>query len=193
MMKRTDFTKNLFLELLDMEVHRLWLIAGSTLAGAAVAYLVAVALITPQYEASATLYVHTDHRGNSKCVGTYSVIIQSDTVLSQVAKQSELGYTAAQLAEMVTVAAVDGTEVLQITISNTNPEHAQSLANTFLSVAPGELIRVVKATAVETVSEAALPVEPISPNYPLHMLIGAIAGLLVSAGMVSLKAVLLHL
>ena len=48
MMKRTDFTKNLFLELLDMEVHRLWLIAGSTLAGAAVAYLVAVALITPQ-------------------------------------------------------------------------------------------------------------------------------------------------
>ena len=194
MMKRTDSIKIRLLELLDIGVHRLWLISGATLAGAVLAHLVTVTLITPQYVASASLYVHTtDHHESTEFVGTYIVIIKSDTVLGQVAKRSGLGYTAAQIEKMVSVAAVDGTEVLQITIRNTDPEHAQRLANTFLNVAQEDLLRVVKARAVETVSEATLPTEPVSPNYPLNMLIGAITGLLVSAAMVTLKELLLHL
>ena len=170
----TDETEISLQEIAGILLHCLWLIAGATIMGALIAFLLTKAFITPQYAASASLYVYnTDNRESitqsdittsQKLVETYIVIMQSDAVLNQVAEESALGYSAKEIKEMFSASAINNTEVFQIVIKNPNPEHAQLLANTFLKVAPSEIIRVVKAGSVETVDEAALPTSPVSPN-----------------------------
>ena len=193
----TDETEISLQEIAGILLHCLWLIAGATIMGALIAFLLTKAFITPQYAASASLYVYnTDNRESitqsdittsQKLVETYIVIMQSDAVLNQVAEESALGYSAKEIKEMFSASAINNTEVFQIVIKNPNPEHAQLLANTFLKVAPSEIIRVVKAGSVETVDEAALPTSPVSPNTVRNTLIGGLLGLLLSAAIVVLK------
>ncbi|MFQ9799033.1 MAG: YveK family protein [Clostridia bacterium] len=183
----TDETEISLQEIAGILLHCLWLIAGATIMGALIAFLLTKAFITPQYAASASLYVYnTDNRESitqsdittsQKLVETYIVIMQSDAVLNQVAEESALGYSAKEIKEMFSASAINNTEVFQIVIKNPNPEHAQLLANTFLKVAPSEIIRVVKAGSVETVDEAALPTSPVSPNTVRNTLIGGLLGL----------------
>lgn len=193
----TDETEINLQEIAGILLHCFWLIIGAAIIGALIACLLTKALITPQYAASASLYVYnTDHREtitqsdittSQKLVETYIVIMQSDAVLNQVAEESRLGYTAKEIREMFSASAINNTEVFQISIKNPNPGHAQLLANTFLKVAPSEIIRVVKAGSVETVDEAALPTSPVSPNTMRNTLIGGLLGLLLSAAIVVLK------
>ena len=181
-------------EIVGILVHNLWLIAGAAIVGALMAFLLTELLITPQYAASASLYVYnTDKREtitqsdittSQKLVETYIVIMQSDAVLSQVAEESALGYTAKEIKEMFSATAINNTEVFQLTIKNSNPEHAQRIANTFLEVAPSEIIRVVKAGSVETVDKAALPTSPVSPNTARNTVVGGIVGLVVCTAIV---------
>ena len=187
-------------EIVGILVHNLWLIAGAAIVGALMAFLLTELLITPQYAASASLYVYnTDKREtitqsdittSQKLVETYIVIMQSDAVLSQVAEESALGYTAKEIKEMFSATAINNTEVFQLTIKNSNPEHAQRIANTFLEVAPSEIIRVVKAGSVETVDKAALPTSPVSPNTARNTVVGGIVGLVVCTAIVVLKEML---
>ena len=193
----TDETEISLQEIAGILLHCLWLIIGAAIIGALIAFLLTKIFITPQYAASASLYVYnTDNREtitqsdittSQKLVETYIVIMQSDAVLNQVAEESALGYTAKEIKAMFTASAINNTEVFQITIKNPNPEHARLLANTFLKVAPSEIIRVVKAGSVETVDEATLPTSPVSPNTMRNTLIGGLLGLLLSAAIVVLK------
>ena len=115
-------------EIVGILVHNLWLIAGAAIVGALMAFLLTELLITPQYAASASLYVYnTDKREtitqsdittSQKLVETYIVIMQSDAVLSQVAEESALGYTAKEIKEMFSATAINNTEVFQLTIKN---------------------------------------------------------------------------
>ena len=176
-------------EIVGILVHNLWLIAGAAIVGALMAFLLTELLITPQYAASASLYVYnTDKREtitqsdittSQKLVETYIVIMQSDAVLSQVAEESALGYTAKEIKEMFSATAINNTEVFQLTIKNSNPEHAQRIANTFLEVAPSEIV-----------DKAALPTSPVSPNTARNTVVGGIVGLVVCTAIVVLKEML---
>ena len=60
---------------------------------------------------------------------TYSIIIKSDTVLQQVIDNLGLNLTYAQLNKRVTVAAVDDTQVMKITVQSDSPEWARQGVN----------------------------------------------------------------
>lgn len=196
----TEVTEIDLREVMGILLHRLWLIIGATFVGALLAFLVTALFVTPQYAATASLYVYnsdkretitsSDITTSQKLVETYIVIMQSDAVLNQVAEQTALGYTAKEIKEMFTASAINNTEVFRISIKNASPEHAQLIANTFLKVAPEKIMQVVKAGAVEIVDEAVLPTSAVSPNKTRNALIGGLLGLLVSGVIVVLKEML---
>lgn len=168
------------------------LIAAAVLFGTA-AYIITKLCITPLYAASGTMYVfNSENRQNAtitssdittsqKLVDTYIVILQSNVVLEQVAKETNLGYSAGQIGAMFTAAAVNDTEVFRVIITNSNPQHAQTIANAFLDVAPSEIIRVVKAGSVEVIDHAKLPSVPVSPNLPRNTAIASLLGFVLAA------------
>ena len=118
-----------------------------TLAAALVGFTASKFLMTPKYDSSALMIVNTRQDVNAnvtsdqinsatKLVSTYSIIIKSDTVLQQVIDNLGLNLTYAQLNKRVTVAAVDDTQVMKITVQSDSPEWARQVCEQIITVAP---------------------------------------------------------
>ena len=106
------------LEVLNAVRQHILAIILTTLVLAAAGFGVSKFLMTPKYEASALMIVNTRQdtsatvtsdqiNSATKLVSTYSIILKSDTVLNQVIQNLGLSLDYQQLAERVTVSAVD--------------------------------------------------------------------------------------
>lgn len=180
-------------EILEILWRKIWVILGCTVAGAVLVFLYTFLLVDPQYTAKTTLYIYNndnrqtvgitanDLTASQKLVDTYVLILKSDVVLQKVAKQSGLTYTVSQLNQMISASSMNGTEVLQVSVSSKVPQHAAKIANTVVSVGRDEIMRVVKAGSVEPIDVATVPQVPSSPNIPMNTVIGGLLGLVLSA------------
>ncbi len=150
--------------------------------------------IEPKYTATASMYVYSDTRRNQdsittseltasqELVNTYIVVLKSDTVLNRVISSLNLNITPASIRNNMTAASINGTEAFSISITHSDPELAQKITNTLVTVAPQEIIRVVKAGGVEVIDYAKLPSSPSSPNVARNTAIGMLIGFVVTFG-----------
>lgn len=191
-----NFTVN---EIITILLKRLWLIITLALVGGLISFAYSQYVLPKKYTAKVALYVYNEKDGqtnqalntsdfalSAKLVNTYMVILKSDTVLDLVSsKISRLGinYKASDLRAMITSNVVEETEVFEVAVSCANPEHAKIIADAIEQVAPDEIIRVVRAGAVETVDKATLPTKPSSPNTSQNTIIGILIGLVLACGM----------
>ncbi len=173
--------------------ERAWVIVLATVAAIILSFFVTKFLITPKYTSTATLYVqNTENRqidvginmvdltAAIKLVDTYIVVMESDLVMDGVAEKVGNEYTGTEIREMFSASSENETEVLRINVENKDPQMAQKIAEAVLLVAPDELMRVVKAGAVEVIDHASYPEEPSSPDMNLNLLLGALLGLAIS-------------
>ncbi|MBQ8966177.1 Wzz/FepE/Etk N-terminal domain-containing protein [Ruminococcus sp.] len=87
---------------------------------------------------------------------------------------------ASQIKRLITVAAVNNTEVLQVTVTSEVPSISARICTYMSEIAPEIITRTTKAGSVETVSPAKVPTGPSGPNITRYMLLGLIAGLALS-------------
>jgi len=173
--------------------EKIWIIVFATVIAAILSFFVTKFLITPQYVSTATLYVqNTENRqidvginmvdltAAIKLVDTYIVVMESDSVMDEVAQNIGSQYTGEEIREMFSAASEKETEVLRINVKNEDPVVANQIAEEILRVAPDELIRVVKAGAVEVIDHASYPTVPSSPNMKWNLFLGTLLGLLLS-------------
>ncbi|MEG0779010.1 MAG: Wzz/FepE/Etk N-terminal domain-containing protein [Oscillospiraceae bacterium] len=172
--------------------NKLWFVVLSTVILGVGALCVSKFFLTPLYTASASMYVYSEsNRVNNaitaselntsqQLVQTYIVILTSNSVLDQVSDKLGGAYSAEELRKMMTAAAIDNTETFRISVTNADPAMAQKIANTLATVAPSEIIRVVKAGAVEVIDYATLPKSPTSPRIAVNTAIGALLGMVCS-------------
>ncbi len=191
-----NFTVN---DIITILLKRLWLIVALALAGGIVAFSYSQYVLPKKYTSKITLYVYNQKDGqaqqalntsdfalSAKLVNTYMVILKSDQVLETVSsKISKLGlnYSAKEIRSMISADVVEETEVFEVRISAGNPEDAKIIADAIEQVAPPEIIRVVRAGAVETVDKAALPTTHSSPNIPQNTIIGIVIGIVLACGL----------
>ncbi len=183
------FTVN---NILDILMRRLWLIVALVVIGGGVAYTYSEYILPKKYTSSVTLYVYnqsenrqqltaTDFTLSAKLVDTYMVVLKSDHVLEKISeriKEQNLDYSASAIGSMITSEAVNDTEIFKISVSSYSKEDSKIIADAIAEIAPDEIIRVVKAGAVEIVDTAKLPTTYSSPNIPKNTIIGIILGLL---------------
>ena len=172
-----------------------------TLAAALVGFTVSKFLMTPKYDSSALMIVNTRQDVNAnvtsdqinsatKLVSTYSIIIKSDTVLQQVIDNLGLNLTYAQLNKRVTVAAVDDTQVMKITVQSDSPEWARQVCEQIITVAPDVIKEAVEAGSVKVISNASLATEPVSPNIKKNTMLAAAVGFVLVIGIIVLQVLL---
>lgn len=148
-------------------------------------------LITPQYEAAATLIVNSreDQSGQvsitsdqitsaTKLVSTYSVILTSDTVLDKTIADLGLDMTYQQLVKKVSITSVNDTQVMKITVRDSDPQLAQDIVASIVEQAPEIIIQTVKAGSVEVISQAKAGQEPVSPSLKKNVALAGIIGFL---------------
>ena len=155
---------------------RFWIIALLAVIAMVASGLISFFVLSPVYEAKTTLIVNTDKNPESttitgdqlnvtqKLAVTYGEIIKSRTVLDEVNDTLKLDMSYGELAGKVSVAPVKDTQIISVTVQDTNARRATDIANTIPKVFTKEAKRITKANSVEVIDQAIQPTAPITPN-----------------------------
>ena len=156
-------------------------------------------LATPQYDSTTRLYVvnqssdngagitNQDLQAGSFLVKDYKEIILSQDVLKNVT--TTLGITD-DIKEKITVNIPVDTRILSITVRDSDPNQAATIANTLRDEAAKKIIEVTKVSDVTTL-EAALPAEnPSTPQTKRNLVLGFIVGAFLATALVLVLEVL---
>ena len=156
-------------------------------------------LATPQYDSTTRLYVvnqssdngagitNQDLQAGSFLVKDYKEIILSQDVLKNVT--TTLGITE-DIKDKITVTIPTDTRILSITVRDSDPIQAASIANTLRDEAAKKIIEVTKVSDVTTL-EAALPAEkPSTPQTKRNLVLGFVAGAFLATALVLVLEVL---
>lgn len=101
-----------------------------------------------------------------------------------------LNLTYAQLNKRVTVAAVDDTQVMKITVQSDSPEWARQVCEQIITVAPDVIKEAVEAGSVKVISNPSLATEPVSPNIMKNTMLAAAVGFVLVIGIIVLQVLL---
>lgn len=192
------------LEIFRLLKKNLLVILAVAILFAVVGYLISAFVLTPKYEASATLIVNSrEDQANTqvpitndqltsatKLVDTYAVILTSDTVLNETISNLALDMTYGQLVNKVRIEPVNSTQVMKITVQDTDPERARAIAADIVEQAPEIIINTVKAGSVEIISQAKANEAPVSPNVMKNTALAGILGAVLTVGIIMLKFLL---
>ena len=156
-------------------------------------------LATPQYDSTTRLYVvnqssdngagitNQDLQAGSFLVKDYKEIILSQDVLKNVT--TTLGITE-DIKDKLTVTIPTDTRILSITVRDSDPNQAATIANTLRDEAAKKIIEVTKVSDVTTL-EAALPAEkPSTPQTKRNLVLGFVAGAFLATALVLVLEVL---
>ena len=170
---------------------RFWIIALITVVGAVISGLISFFVLQPVYETKTTLIVDTNQNEETQTVTgdqfsvsqklavTYGEIIKSRTVLEPVIKNLKLDETYEELAQKITVSPVKDTQIISISVQDTNPKKARDIANQIPKVFTKEVKRITNANGVEVIDKAITPINPIKPNKVMNVAIAAILGMMI--------------
>lgn len=153
--------------------------------------------ITPIYEASAKMIINTrkdvnqnvtnDQLNSAKSlVDTYAIIIRSRDVLNRVNSELGLGESYEQLANSISVHAVNNTQVMQVVVQHEDRDTALAIAAKILEIAPNIIVETVEVGSAKPVEQAYAGAEPVSPSVFRNAVLAAMVGFVLACGIVIL-------
>ena len=165
------------------------------------AYVGTNTLIPKQYKASAKLIVNNKSDTSERSVNnseltaaqslanTYPVIIKSNSVLQPVIDKMQLSMTYESLASAITVSPVNETQVIEVSMTSTDPSFAKKVIASVVKVAQPTIKDVVDAGSVKVVDDSRLANNgnPVGPNAKKNAVFGAGVGLIFMLLIVFLK------
>ena len=170
---------------------RFWIVALITIIAVVVSGVISFFMLNPVYEAKSTLIVNADKQAETQIVTgdqitvtqklavTYGEIIKSRIVLDDVIKNLKLENTYESLSGQITVSPVNDTQIISISVQDTNPQKARDIANEIPKVFKKEAKRITKANDIQVIDKAILPQNPIKPNKMMNMAIAAVLGAMI--------------
>lgn len=190
-MRSTDLVRTL---------RRGWRVLIASLLGGVAIALLATFTQAPTYSATSKLYVSAQQAANGQdlsqggsfvttVVQSYAQVVTTPIVLNEVNSVLRLGTTPAALARRVTASASTGTVVLEVTATDESPSLAARIANATASrliaivptLSPTDTSASGSPVKVTIVQQASPPHSPISPNIPLNIVSGTLAGIALGA------------
>lgn len=157
--------------------------------------------ITPSYKSDARVYITASTTGtldaynvgiySAARIASYADLAKDPSVLQRVIKRVGLDMTPAELAPHVTATAVPNTVILQVSVTNEDPQVARELAR----AESNEIVKLV--ASLETPDEgvdgedpvspiiarlagdASFNANPVAPSLPLNLVVGGLLGILI--------------
>ena len=170
---------------------RFWIIAIITIVAMVVSGVISFFMLSPVYESKSTLIVNTEKNEETQMITgdqfsvsqklavTYGEIIKSRAVLESVISNLKLDSEYEDLVEKITVSPVKDTQIISISVQDTNPKKARDIANEIPKVFEKEVKRITKANDIQVIDKAILPENPIKPNKIMNVAIAAVLGMMI--------------
>lgn len=174
-------------------------IAAATVACALIAAIGVLFFVTPKYQASSTIYVISrkdsainisDLQIGTALTDDYIQVFHMWEVQEKVISNLDLPYTYNQLDKMLSVTNASNTRMVEITVTSESAQEAADIANEYVTVVQDYIAKKMATDKISIMSTALVPTEPVSPNKTKSILLGALLGFVVSAGVVVVITVL---
>ena len=168
-------------------------IAAATVACALIAAIGVLFFVTPKYQASSTIYVISrkdsainisDLQIGTALTDDYIQVFHMWEVQEKVISNLDLPYTYNQLDGMLSVTNASNTRMLEITVTSESAQEAADIANEYATVVRDYIAKKMATDKPSIMSTALVPTVPVSPNKTKSILLGALLGFVVSAGVV---------
>ena len=149
----------------------------------------------PMYKSSTSIVLISEAKDNSQLtyndvsvnqnlVSTYSEIVKSKRVLSQVINNLNLNYTYGALSNNIEVSSVTGTQIIKITVTDENSKTAMKVANEIGKVFAKEIPELYNISNVNILDTAEQPSSAYNVNITKQSAISLLAGLVLGLGVV---------
>ena len=122
---------------------------------------------------------------NQKLVSTYSELIKSKNISSEVIEHLQLNKSESALLSSISVSAVKDTDLIQIKVTDADPNQAKKIAEEIANVFIEKVaIGVYHINNVQVWDKAEVPATPYNINHTKDVLIFIIVGVAISAAYV---------
>ncbi len=166
--------------------------------GGMVSYTYTDMFVAPRYSAGTTIYVNAGNTrpeevsasnitASQQLVNTYAEILKGRNFLTKISKElrkSGFNYNADQIRGMLSMGAVNETEVLSVRVTGTDKEGVYAVAMKLVDYSTDELKNVVGAGSATILEDPVKPVHPVSPNVKKNTMMGVLIGLAIAAAFV---------
>ena len=179
-----------------------WIVGLVSVLGAIALFLISAYVITPKYESSAMFYVNnsnislgdtsvsitsSDITASKSLVESYIVILDTRNSLNDVIDYAGVDRTYKEVREMLTAEAVNETEIFKVTVTSTDPEEAEKLAEAISYILPKRISSIIEGTSAKIVDTAVLPVSPSAPNIMVNTLLGFLLSFVLAVAVIVLR------
>lgn len=124
---------------------------------------------------------------NIMLIRTYADVVRSTVVLEKIAEAIEFeandSYTVSQLRNAVTIEHNSDSQAFSLKVIAADPDDAALIANAAFDVFKANVEGLLGVTSIQAISKAVPNYTPDSPNLLKNLLLGALAGFMISVGM----------
>ncbi|MEH7416927.1 Wzz/FepE/Etk N-terminal domain-containing protein [Neobacillus drentensis] len=166
-------------ELFSVLKRHFWIIALVTILTGMLGYILNNTTVTPLYSSSSRIIIGADEESRK----TLQVIIRDSVILEKVINELGLNTTTEALAGQITVASVDSSQVVSISVVNPDPIQAAKIANTTAQIFKDEVPNIIGQDYVRLLSKAKEIPVPINQKNNNKLYIGVIGGLVIGLGL----------
>lgn len=179
------------LEVFHVLWSKAWLLALSLIFGVAAMGAVTFFLITPQYKASSVIYILSrttsitslaDLQIGSQLAADFQIIATTREVVEVVMEQYGIADSYENFVKTIEVTNPSGSHMLQITVTNPDPQLAAQLSNALSDQLKLQIAEVMSTDTPSTVQRAVVPTRPSSPSLLRNCAIGGLGMLFLVAG-----------
>lgn len=175
-------------EILSIIKKKFLVIVLITISAAIVSGILSFYVINPIYESNTTLIINKSELETDSTISsdelsvnknlaiTYGKIIKSRAVLNKVITNLNLSYTYDDLYQNITVQPIDDTQIINISVKDTNAKKACDIANSIPKVFTKEATRLGNTNKIEVIDEALVNNNPIKPNKVINIAIATMVG-----------------
>ena len=132
----------------------------------------------------------SDIQIGSALTSDYIKVFEMWEVHEKVISALDLDYTYTQMDNMLSVTNANDTRMLDITVTDADPEEAAAIANKYAEVGASYIAEKMKTDEPTIMSSARVPANPFSPSKSKNILLGFLAGFVLSCGVVVLRVLL---
>lgn len=189
------------LQILELLYRKIWIIIISGLICGIALFGYSEFFITPTYQSSALFYVNnklsigstslslssSDITASQSLVDTYIVILKTRNTLESVIDKGNYDMNYKEISKLISAASVNETEVFKVTVTDTDPERACSIANTIAEILPDKISEIVTGSSAKVVDYAVVEPIKVAPSVTKYTLIGTAVGVILACIVIVLK------
>lgn len=173
------------LELFHVLLRKIWLILICLVAGAVLVGGYTKFFVTPQYSASATIYILSsttsitsvaDLQLGTELTGDFAEIAKTRSVVNAVIDEVGLDDSYASLLGRLSTENPAGTHLLKLTATDADPQRAAEIANAYADIMASQIADIMNTDQPNVAEQAVAPSAPSSPNLMKNTLLGGVAG-----------------